>query len=568
MGALRLSVFGGVRPAVSARNSQAQQATVAHNARLRDTTLKAFQEPLAFTAHRHVGTGAPCDLHLFQDSACCIDTPTTFDSGVSVIRPPDPGSCGTFDWAVVFPCGCDCSAAFRYNPCTNQKEPLVVPGPLKAPTAALVAPGGMKDVDACCLGQSPDERSYTYTWVDRFGVESPPAPPSQSVMAWDDQSYSLSNFSAPPANAVCLRLYRATYTPVDGGRSPMDIVAPSFQLVDEYPVPLSLPIVDSRRLEDMVFGSLLTHMDCPPPCMDQVVLTESGYAVGFKGNTLYVSERHEMHNWPEKYRIELPDRIVAVAAFYDHVFLGTTGRPYKVPIQFAIEQNEASAVIDPVPFTENFPCVGRWTMTPTSFGAMYASHRGMIALAPRGEAVIVTRERIDEDDWKSWRPNVGVWHDGKYYAAHASDASRGFILDIAEEAEGALDLGDLVTADIAADKLFSGTDGRLWLLKDGALTAWAEGRDPLRYRWRSKLLDTRTLTAFTVARVRGDFGPPVTLRVMVDGRLYSEIEVCDNKPFRLCSAGRGTEWQIEVEGTTPVHEIMLATSRTELLENG
>jgi hypothetical protein len=569
-------VFGGIKPAVHDLNTQPQQAQRAHNTPLRDTQLKSFRTPLASTASRHFGdASAVKSLHMFPDSdTCCSTKPVTFDRDVSVVHSPDPGGCHGFEGVVIFPC--DGTPPYRYFRCEDETYPLVVPQPVRTPRVTLLDAGTLKDAPAN-ENKMPDERSYTYTWVDRFGVESPPAPPSASTLTWDDQVFRVDQFDTAPANAACIRIYRSVSPFTADVNAGLDLDA-SFQLVEEVAVTGGSPVpayTDLRRLRDMELGTLLTYDNCPPPVMDQVVTTEMGYAVGFHKNRLFISERYEPHNFPERYRFTLPDRIVGLAAHYDTVFIGTTGRPYRTNVSPAAASGSrdgvnADMIAEPVPYTENYPCLSRWTMVSTNFGAMYGSHKGMVALAANGNAVLSTRDRVDEDDWVNFMPNIGAWHNGKYYGSR-SPVGVSFVMDVPDTSEGALDIGDFVTIDWHPTAVHSGPDGQLWYLEDvngaPAVHVWDAGPGVMSYEWVSKTFRQPGLMQFSAAKVVGSYGPPVVLTIYADGRIFDEVTVENNRPFRLRRNGRAINWSFRLQGSTVVNEVHIATSMTELAEN-
>ena len=569
MPSIRLTTFDGMKPAVNTLNSRNQQAQMAHNVIVRDTTIRPFNSPEIQASERHFGDPAMVrDLYRLADNNECCGYPVTFERATSVIEPVDPGDCPGFTGVIMFPCNCE--DPYRYFPCEDEDGasgvyPLVVPQPQRTLVATLTNAGTLMNDPQGYHG--PDQRSYTYTWVDRFGVESPPAIPTATFPSHDDQEFTLTNFDAAPAHAVCLRIYRITPTfEADGADTPQ--FDTDFHLVEEVDltVPFNGTFVDDVRTCDMPFGVLTTDDNCPPPCMDQVVLSESGHAVGFRGNQLHISERHEPHNFPEKFRIEIPERIVGIVAFYDWIMVGTTGRPYRVQLTTTQAGNEADTSIEALPYTENLPCLTRYAMVATSFGALYPSHKGLVALAPQGSATVVSRDRIDEDDWINWMPNVAAWHNGKYYASR-SPVGISYILDITDASEGPLDVGDLVTIDWQPDMAHSGRDGRLWFIEGGDLFTWHEGNQPMQYLYRSKEFRSAGLMAFNVAKVVGSFGQPVELTIFCDGSVYDKITVENEHPFRLVRAGRGLRWSFQIEGTIPVNEVHIATSRTELTES-
>jgi len=567
---IRTTRFAGLRPAVSSREIDRNRAVVAHNARLVDGSLRSFRSPV----HIRSETFDIKTIHLPSDMGCCTE-PVAYDHCVSITETPTEGSCCC--WGHMIAWHHNCTEPEWVDVCEKTTCQLTLPAPAVPLTPMLLVDGTMNDAncgDDCSPYKGPDQRSYTYTWINCSGAESRPAPPSPAVLAYDDQTWSLCGFDTPPANAVAVRIYRTSSTLEDGSKVSQAFDT-TFQLVEEIELDpgAALPpalagncYVDNKRLADIAWGTLLTHHNCDPPaCMDQVVVTEQGYHVGFHGNDLYVSERNEPHNWPEKYRCVLPDKIVGIVAHYDMVYVVTTGRPYRVNIAFRAAGAEADATVDPVPYPERYPCLQRQTLVETSFGAMYVSERGLVALQPNGNAVLMSKPRIGEDDWIRFMPNMAVWWQGKYVGVR-SPAGIGFIFDVLDRAEGGLDLGDFVTIDLPADAIHAGRDGRLYYSKGADLFAFGEGTTFTEYTWRSKTFRMNAPVAMSAAKVVGDFGGPVTFSLYVgtsNVAYYSRV-VTSSEPFRLPARGRFIEWQVEIKGRTRVHEVHVGPSLWDL----
>jgi len=534
-------------------------ATIAHNTWLRDNSLAPMlsDEPVR-AVQVDVAT-----LHKVHDTSSFCGPLLAYDHCVGVIPMATPGWCPTFDQVLLFHKGNQPNEPQRYFPVDGATKPLLVHGPTKVLTATRLAAGTLQDHKFA----GPDQRAYTYTWVDEFGVESLPAPPSLPVRSYDDETWQLGNFSTPPANAMYVRIYRASsaFETGDQVANPADT---TFQLVEEVTLPLAGgTYTDSRRLVDLEYGTLFTHEQQLPPPMAQVIETEQGYLVGFRGNELYVSERHEAHNWPTRYRSVLPDKIVAISSYGDYVFIGTTGRPYRMNISFTKSGDDADATVDPIPFEENYPCLSRFAFVGTSFGAIYPTRHGLVALQGTGPAKLLTRAIIQEDRWHEFVPNIAAWHNGKYYAAR-TPAGQGFILDVNDASEGVVSTGELVTFDWAPTAVHSGRDGRLYYADaNRIIRALGEDPTPRDYVWQSKLFRMSGRTSFTNAKVVADYGAPIKFSLYGDGRLRYTRDVQSSEPFGLPRTGRAIEWQIKLEGRVRVHEVHVATSKTELTEN-
>lgn len=568
MSAIRQLEFGGIRPAVSDRLLQQPFGTVAHNAELRKGYIKPFSEPKRIDATVVMGRGA--SVYKAPDTSACCGPVLTFGECVDA-HPVELPGCAGFGLLTIFPRNRS-EDAYRMDPCSGERWPLAVPAPTGQLTLSSVSASTMAGKDYV----GPDERSYTYTWVDIFGVESAPAPASATIQAHDDEHVQVQGFSAPPPNAVAMRLYR-TGSKLQSGKNIDMRFDEKFQLVREFDVQ-GTPgdYVDRNRLIELEYGTLETTENCTPPAgMAATVEMIHGYLAGFKDNRVMFSQRFEHWNWPDENVIELPDKVRAITALGDMLFIGTAGKTYRVTVSPNAEQllseNVFTTQLAVVQSEENYPAMGQDTMVTTSFGAVYVSEQGLIAVQPQGPLMNISRARIDEDDWPRYAPNRLAWMNGVLYGGrgHASPA---MIMDIRTGNEGKVVLGDLVTVDMPAQALHGGRDGVVYYTtRDGVVWAFDRGLRPMTYRWRSKKFTTNGLTAYSAAKIVADFGAQVKLsflRQRDDGTmhvLYART-VDHDKPFRIPHQGRGLVWQFEVVGEVPLHEVHIAQSVVELVE--
>lgn len=565
MPSIRLTKFSGIKPAVSDRLLDDDNAIRAHNTELRKGAIKAFKQPQLIKA----AAGPVATVYLAPDTCECCGEILTWDKCVYP-HPVELPGCAGFGLLTVFEQKGD--APYRLNPCTGERWPLCVPAPTDRLTATLITPSAGLDT---AKYQGPDQRSYTYTWVDVFGVESAPAAPTEPTRSHDDETWTLSGFSAPPANAVAVRIYRIG-SKLESGKN-LDLrFDTTFQLVEELDIAdLGATYVDARQLKDLCYGTLETEMNCcPPPCLCSVVELQSGYLAGYAGNRVHISQRYEHWNWPDENVVEIPEQIVGLVAFGDVLFVGTTGRPYRIALRPGAEEflgeQRFTTNMEIVEANENYPAMTERTMVKTSFGAVYVSEKGLIALQPSGPAVNMTRARIDEDDWRGMLPNRLTWQNGVLYGTRAP-VGEAFRFDIRSDGEGNVDLGDLVTIDMQAHATHTGRDGHVYYADgDGAVYKWDEGAGNLPYLWRSRKFTTSGQMMYSAAKVVADYGKPVTFTLRKERNGVMEAvftrAVDHSRPFRIPHQGRGVVWQMEVEGTTLVHELHIATSVAELVE--
>ena len=575
-------------------------ADVARNTLLRDGSLRAMREDRVMQALPFT----PKTMIKLPAFSCCAGL-YVLPYCASVIEAPALNCCPCDGQILSFSAECcpDGSTDHkRCDPCTGECWPLVVPPPLLPPvvqstsvtamlscghttatgcTALRCASPGSSAVDTGCnvsSGKGAEDTAYILTWVDQFGVESPPSPPSLPMVKWDDQIVTLSNLAqTPPANAVAQRIYRVVRDyPVTENSSAGHA---SFQLVTERGLPLMDTFEDSLRLCDLPGGTLMTLEDCPPPpCMEQVILLDSGYYVGFNCNELLFSERHEPWNWPTRYTKKLPDKIVAIAALGDVLFVATTGVPYRVkltpnyggindglPSQERIQGFDTEFVVDAIG-VEAYPCVGRKTMVATSFGAMYASHAGLIALrVDAGVATNVTKSRIGEERWREWIPMKGAWWQGHYIGLRPHSGN-GFMLEVPSDTRS-MELGDFVEVSFGCTDIHAGRDGRLYGVAGSNVVSIFEANTQRRYNWRSRVFRAASYTQMGAAKVVGEYGPGVEFKFWVGGKLAYTRIVLDGRPFRLPKVARGTDFVIELSGTTTVNELHIGPNLRSLSTN-
>jgi hypothetical protein len=399
-------------------------------------------------------------------------------------------------------------------------------------------------------------------------------------MKWDDQSATIQNLGVlAPSNAACLRIYRTSASFNIDPKVTNIAFDTTFQLLAELPLPVaSNTFVDNLRLRDIEWGTLMTADHCPPPqCMGAVQYMETGYWVGFHGNELFISEKNEFYNWPEKYRVRLPDKITGLVVFGDMIFLGTSGTPYRikvVPLR-AHKTEEFDSDIQVMPYGENYPCLHPRVMTRTSWGAAYVSKDGIVGLQPAGVASLMTRHRIDPDEWVKYIPNQIAWHDGRLYGVRTitnrrpGDKTLAWLMDFVEKGEGgAVDHGDFVLMNIPADEVVAGNDGHMYYTDGPKLHRFAQGQPLRSYTWRSHRFVMDGIVRLGAVRIIGRYGPPVELRIYADGKLVHTCNVTGNHPHRLPQYCRSRVFEIELRGSTHVDEITLAPSIRDLDTKG
>lgn len=105
----------------------------------------------------------------------------------------------------------------------------------------------------------------------------------------------------------------------------------------------------------------------------------------------------------------------------------------------------------------------------------------------------------------------------------------------------------------------------LYVVDDDEVLPWFSGDNELTGTWRSKVIVRNDQPGFGWLRVNADdLTAGVIVRIYGDGALhYTSPSLTSREPVRMPS-GRYREWEIEVESTARVNDVVLASSAAEL----
>lgn len=401
-------------------------------------------------------------------------------------------------------------------------------------------------------------RVYTYTFVNNFGEEGPPADPSQVAYTNDDECASLTNFASAPAGPYLIekvRIYRSITSAIG---------EPTYLLVDEVPFPVVEPYVDCKADTDLGESLISETWFEPPVDLKGLTAMANGMLVGFIGNTLYFSEPYQGHAWPEDYLRAVDFPIVGLAASGNMLFVMTEGYPY-------VAVGNHPEVISLNKMERAQACVSNRSIVDMGAGAIYASPSGLVFLSTSG-AQLITMGVFDRRVWSQIAPLGlhGYFYKDKYFGFYDATGvtpplpdlpvKGGFIFDPNQK--------DVTFTDIPADSAyFDPVDGFLHLARkpttENQRFAWDGDQDnKLTQRWRSREVEARR-TNFTAARVSA-LAYPVTFRLLVDGAVKMTHTVPNKRPFRLPSGFTARDWVVEVEGTEEIEAVFFADTMEEL----
>jgi hypothetical protein len=406
-------------------------------------------------------------------------------------------------------------------------------------------PSGSPAINATIPAQEvPESRTYVYTYVSAYGEEGPPSDAS-AVIQVDGTKALTVELSGPPSGAFNITLKRLYRSSTVGTRA-------QFQFVAEVPVATSsyADTVDQAALGEVL---MTDKWVAPPAGLKGLRMMANGAAVGFVGRTLHLSEPNLPHAWPHSYTID--DDIVGIAVFGQSVAVLTRSFPYLV-------QGADPSAMTPTRLEMPQACVSKRSILETGDGVIYASPDGLVSIG--SSTSIVTRGILSREQWQAYAPSsMDLYaYNGRIHCFYATGADRGeLIFDLSGQG-AVLTTSNLSTTTAVTAGYFDPRTDVLYLAQGNAIWRFDQGA-PLTATWRSKLFRLPHPQNLGVGQVRAA-NYPVTLRVYVDGLLKHTQTVTQSDHFSLPAGFRGLDWEFEVDTTSEVSEVILATTASEL----
>lgn len=475
---------------------------------------------------------------------------------------------------------------------------LAVPAPTAALTAS-VSGTGTGDVTT---------RLYAYTWVTAFGEESEPCPISVDVLWQSGETVTLSGFQATPAgrNITKQRIYRSQ----NSSQSGTDLF-----LIEERAASTS-SYVDTHAPDDFQEAIPSKDYNPPPDDLSGLISLPNGMMVGFSGKQICFCEPYQPHAWPEKYRLTAAFEIVGLGAYGTTVVAGTKGYPY------VVSGNSPESMIEEK-MEVNLPCVNGRGLVDLGYSVAYPSNDGLV-VASGGGATVASDSLFTRADWQKINPAtlVSGQFAGRYFTSYsyteidnATVYSGTIIIDLTGQQPFVIQAGfnaDAFYYDLPTGVLY-------YLMGNTVYEYDALGQTNEAMTWRSKkvvssqpvtfgaiLVDSGVLytpeqkkarddelaavqaynagilSAGTAAEIDGAaidtfaiggdglMHPTpdkwILVRVYADGKLVRTVDTLD-KVKRIKGVMART-WEIEVNGTAEVEQVLMATSAQELSEIG
>lgn len=425
-------------------------------------------------------------------------------------------------------------------------------------------------------------RAYVYTWVTAFGEESAPSPAVVQTGSQDGKWYVY--LTAPTAtqsanrNLTKTRIYR-TVTSASG--------LATYYLVVEQDIAI-LTFTDEVS-DDTVTGNnqLESGGWVPPPTdLKGLIAMPNGILAGFRGNEVYFCEPYRPHAWPVSYIIQTE---------YDVVGLGVTGQSLAIltESQPYVATGSTPANMTASKMSAFEPCMSKGSIVSSPSGVFFVSPNGLITIGP-GMIQNLTEKMFSRDKWQKTFPlsrtraarlgtsgyyfwgyvRPGMFQEDAFQttAFETNDytgAYTGALIELGDARVAMTTLhDDLPVTNVTTD----GWTGEILVQRGQDVYMVDVASSTAAYSpfvWRSKVFqpnDKKNFQAmkifFDQSVVADDYG---TVRAYANGQQVFERPITmSGQLIRLPDGFRADFWQLEIESSTPVYSVEVATSAKEL----
>jgi hypothetical protein len=604
MPSLRITRFGGINTEVAARLSGPSVAQTAHNCLLWDGTLRPLAQWQKIQGVDYLAARA---ITLSSDNKIVVPSPlldTVFATGLNY---PANSKIGL---SFLPPNGVDPNIVY-----TSDVVAGYVPVGLHRPVLS-----GSINYSREYRSDKPMNRLYAVSGVRHIGnyvqesvLTLIPNQSAQSILYEGDIANVSVTATTVGAPYDALRLYR-TISGMDIGSSPQNDFDTEWHLIAELAGGASLSYADGGAGTNDPLDLFLGKAFYPPYNIEYAHLQylNSGWlAAASTDGYIAISERYLYHAWPIENLVHIPGEVLTdCKAQFDNLFIGTENRPYIVTVGTG---EKLGAQINVTPYAENYKCLKN-TMGTTASGAMYASPSGIVSLTRDGMKLIsagvssgvrpiysipriisymedgVTKTKQLYYPMRFEHTSYAAYHHGTYFGfckvpVNELDEEnnpkylfKGYAFETGSSLDGEHEIGKFTTYDtpfgirshaIGGSGMYVlGIEGVFRMpFPDSQGTEEYNKAEKLCYNWKSRKYVFPGDMVMAAAKVDHDCKGHVRLKIYVDCCCVYETKVHDCKPFTLPPNLVGVTWEVELIGTSAVHEVHLASSLRELQEH-
>lgn len=398
-----------------------------------------------------------------------------------------------------------------------------------------------------------ESRAYTYTYVNQYGEEGPPADPT-SVDILEGQKVTLT-YTAPPSNSnYCpitrLRVYRTS----TGGSST------EYLFLSEIVIDATHKFTDD--IKSSALGESIQTRDFfpPPQNLKGIVAMPGGVLAGFSGTAVYFSEPYLPYAWRPVNSQALQNRVIGLCPYENGLYVTTTAHPVLIT-----GYNPGTMSSQKIPAIQ--AGVSKGSIVNAGPFAVYASHDGLVTLRGIDASLNLSFKFFTRAQWRNLYGNkldkmhLNA-HDG-HLLAWFDDGTPGFLIRMDETSPSFTKVTDPVSCALVhpeSDALYVGYGSTLYNFKSGGSTqTWTHwGKDYI----------LPSPQNFGCIQFVGS--GTINLTVYADGTSVHQqsIALTDSGRtiIRLPSGFLARRWSFKVDGLADsyVYEMNVASSLTEL----
>jgi hypothetical protein len=407
-------------------------------------------------------------------------------------------------------------------------------------------------------GDDSDARSYVYTYINRYGEESAPSPPSRQLTIKDGATVQVSGFAAPPEGwgIVGIVLYRS----VTGSRMEEDLKNQT--LITSYFVVWTgawtsevTDAVLTRHLGAILYTD---EVRVPPEGLRHIQhLNGTGFLIGATANQVHFSEEYMPWSWPDKYDLSFPSHIVNMVSVDATIFVSTDGRPYVIDASSACDPEKRNVIRDADTPLPDVACGQPRSAVATPFGMIYNSADGLVLFKTDASWQLITTPWFSPTEWRRHKldaTRLAFWQ-GKIICAMDDIC---YVLELDAENYRTSDIGHLSTISDKPSDMMVSSNGELLMLEDNVVWQFDASENLRNFFWRSAAFDVDGDVSLTTLKVKSE-GVLATIETPYPDVRYSRY-VSDDKPVRIKRLGRHGEYRLTLEGRHPVEYAELGTA--------
>lgn len=412
-----------------------------------------------------------------------------------------------------------------------------------------------------------DARAYVYTYVNTYGEEGPPSPPTiinTSSAVEVDVGATLDAVSGYAAIKE-IRIYRTS----------------SSSTIADYFYCTTITVLGQaagvKTVRDNIKGEYLNeplaslNWYAPPTGLVGLMSLPNGILCAWKNNELWFSEAYKPWAWPPTYVKPLPHSIVGGIAHGSGAIVTTVGQPHAVSGVSPDAMTTARLNVDQAG-------VSKWSIAVVDGAVMYASHDGLVTIMGNSASLAQGQKFFTREVWRT-RYGSGlsgmrfsVW-DGRLVVFHGNGSFTPFMIRF-DEADGALtDLPNLSAKcafiSTLSDQFYYALSNNIYQFNGGNnQTATWESKEmvlqvPLNFAIAQSLSDG----SWTIEFWSWGKTSPVNILAPDAGswtKRHTEVVADGQRTFRLPSGFESDRWKVRIYGTGRFRELRVAQSGREL----